>query len=162
MKVFLSRKYVDCVYGYRLSNQGQCKQCPQGTFTSEQGTKSGSDCIPVCGYGTYGPSGLVPCLECPQDSFSGPPPVDGFKQCTTCPEGTFTFQPGAQSVNQCRAKCEPGTYSDTGLAPCAPCPQNFFQPLEGTFIFAAFPHIYLKAQQKTLGFLDIWIFLFYP
>ena len=24
-----------------------------------------------------------------------------------------------------------GMYSDTGLAPCAPCPRNFFQPLSG-------------------------------
>ena len=104
----------------------------------------------MCGYGTYGPSGLVPCLECPKDSFSGPPPVDGFKQCTTCPEGTFTFQPGAQSVNQCRAKCEPGTYSDTGLAPCAPCPQNFFQPLEGKFFLCSFsPHLFEGATKNA-------------
>lgn len=29
------------------------------------------------------------------------------------------------------AKCSPGSYSDTGLAPCAPCPKNFFQPQAG-------------------------------
>jgi hypothetical protein len=31
----------------------------------------------------------------------------------------------------CTAKCKPGTYSDTGLEPCAPCPRNFFQFSEG-------------------------------
>lgn len=29
------------------------------------------------------------------------------------------------------AKCSAGQYSDTGLAPCAPCPRNFFQPQHG-------------------------------
>lgn len=29
------------------------------------------------------------------------------------------------------AKCTPGHYSETGLAPCAPCPANFYQPLSG-------------------------------
>lgn len=29
------------------------------------------------------------------------------------------------------AKCPPGQYSETGLAPCAPCPANFYQPLSG-------------------------------
>jgi hypothetical protein len=110
---------------------GSCKTCPPGTWTVEEGSKSEHDCIPVCGYGTYSPSGLVPCLECPQSSYTGEPPFDGFKECTACPADLFTFQPGAQGVSQCRAKCAPGTYSDTGLAPCAPCPLNFFQPLSG-------------------------------
>jgi hypothetical protein len=29
------------------------------------------------------------------------------------------------------AKCSPGQYSDTGLASCAQCPRNFFQPQPG-------------------------------
>lgn len=29
------------------------------------------------------------------------------------------------------AKCPPGQYSDTGLAPCALCPANFYQPRSG-------------------------------
>ena len=110
---------------------GSCKQCPEGTFTSESGSKSIGECVPVCGYGTYSPSGLVPCLECQRDSFSGVPPVDGFKECINCPANHHTFQPGAQNVGQCREMCPPGTYSDTGLMPCAPCPMNFFQPLSG-------------------------------
>ena len=111
--------------------QGSCKPCPEGTFTAESGSKSIGECIPVCGYGTYSPSGLVPCLECQRNSFSGVPPSEGFTGCTNCPADHFTFQPGAQNVAQCRKECPPGTYSDTGLMPCAPCPLNFFQPLSG-------------------------------
>ena len=64
-------------------------------------------------------------------SYSGSPPEEGFKECTACPPEQFTFQPGAHAVDECREKCAPGTYSDTGLAPCAQCPVNFFQPLSG-------------------------------
>jgi hypothetical protein len=113
------------------ARQGFCKKCPPGTWTGEEGSKDASDCVPVCGYGTYSPEGQVPCLECPADSFSGEPPVDGVRECTACPKETFTFGPGSRSVDDCRARCPPGMYSDTGMAPCAPCPSHFFQPLAG-------------------------------
>ena len=74
--------------------QGVCKSCPAGTWTVEEGSKSEADCIPVCGHGTYSPSGLVPCLECPKNSYTGEPPFDGFKECIGCPDDLFTFQPG--------------------------------------------------------------------
>ncbi|XP_077268738.1 sushi, von Willebrand factor type A, EGF and pentraxin domain-containing protein uif isoform X1 [Temnothorax americanus] len=111
--------------------QGSCLRCPFGTYTKEEGSKSIDDCIPVCGYGTYSPTGLVPCLECPRNSYTGEPPIGGYKDCQTCPAGTFTYQPAAPGRDRCRAKCSPGMYSDTGLAPCAQCPKNFFQPQHG-------------------------------
>ena len=43
----------------------------------------------------------------------------------------FASFSGANAVAMCREKCAPGFYSETGLAPCAPCPLNFFQPLSG-------------------------------
>ncbi|XP_040577922.1 uncharacterized protein uif [Lepeophtheirus salmonis] len=113
------------------ARQGQCKKCPHGQWTEEEGSKNKSDCLPVCGYGTYSPSGLVPCLECPYNSYSSTPPPEGFKECQACPENHFTFQSGTQNSKDCRTKCIQGTYSVTGLAPCAPCPQHFFQPLSG-------------------------------
>ncbi len=162
--------------------QGRCKQCPPGSWTQEAGSKSESACVPVCGHGTYSPEGLVPCLECPADSYSGEPPTDGFRECTACPQvivcvrmagfflyfksnsrqkkvflrfcyqhanyhlphmytvnllvfsslqDTYTAGPGSRSPDECRPRCPPGMYSETGLAPCAPCPKNFFQPLAG-------------------------------
>lgn len=88
--------------------------------------------IPVCGFGTYSPTGLVPCLECPRNSYTNDPPTGGFKDCQACPADTFTFQPSAPGKNHCRPKCSPGYYSSTGLAPCSPCPQNFYQPNVGS------------------------------
>lgn len=106
-------------------------RCPFGTYTREEGSKSIDDCVPVCGYGTYSPTGLVPCLECPRNSYTGEPPIGGYRDCQTCPAGTFTYQPAAPGRDRCRNKCSPGMYSDTGLAPCAQCPKDFFQPQHG-------------------------------
>lgn len=77
-------------------------RCPPGTYTREEGSKSLSDCIPVCGFGTYSPTGLVPCLECPRNSFTGEPPASGFKDCQACPANTFTYQPAAPAKESCR------------------------------------------------------------
>ncbi|KAF7987305.1 hypothetical protein HCN44_003067 [Aphidius gifuensis] len=122
-----------CEKGYYQNSdrQGSCLSCPFGTYTKETGSKNIDDCIPVCGYGTYSPTGLVPCLECPRNSYSGQPPTGGYKDCQTCPAGTFTYQPSAPGKDRCRAKCAPGTYSDTGLAPCVVCPKNFYQAQHG-------------------------------
>ncbi|XP_050541159.1 sushi, von Willebrand factor type A, EGF and pentraxin domain-containing protein 1 [Daktulosphaira vitifoliae] len=124
---------MPCARGYYQDRdrQGACTRCPNGTYTKELGSKELIDCIPVCGYGTYSPTGLVPCLECPKNSYTAEPPTSGFKECQSCPTSMYTYQPAASNKEFCRAKCPPGQYSETGLAPCSPCPMNFFQPLSG-------------------------------
>lgn len=123
-----------CPRGFYQSRprQGACSRCPPGTYTKEVGSKSVEECIPVCGFGTYSPTGLVPCLECARNSYTSGPPVDGYKECHACPPNTFTYQPAAPSSDFCRSKCAPGFYSPTGLAPCAPCPLGFYQSQEGS------------------------------
>jgi hypothetical protein len=66
------------------------------------GSKRVADCVPVCGYGTYSPTGLVPCLECPRNSYTGEPPTDGFKDCQACPASTYTYQPASGGKEHCR------------------------------------------------------------
>ncbi|KAG1655606.1 Fibropellin-1 [Nymphon striatum] len=124
---------IPCAKGFYqdLTKQGECKACPEGTYTKETGSKAISDCIPACGFGTYSPSGLVPCLQCPYNTFSGPPPADGFKECQRCPANSYTYQPGSTYSQDCKAKCAPGHYSETGLEPCTQCPVNYYQFLEG-------------------------------
>lgn len=122
-----------CARGYyqNRDRQGACIKCPAGTYTKEEGSKNVQSCIPVCGYGYYSPTGLVPCLECPRNSFTAEPPTGGFKDCQACPTNTYTFQPASPGKHKCRAKCAAGTYSSTGLAPCSACPNNFYQNLPG-------------------------------
>nr|XP_022919679.1 sushi, von Willebrand factor type A, EGF and pentraxin domain-containing protein 1 isoform X1 [Onthophagus taurus] len=133
---FAGEKQKECSYcphGFyqNLDRQGSCMRCPTGTYTKEEGSKSINDCIPVCGYGTYSPTGLVPCLECPRNSYTGDPPTSGFKECQACPANTFTYQPAAPGKDYCRPRCNPGFYSPTGLAPCSACPRDFYQPKTG-------------------------------
>lgn len=133
---YAGERQASCTYcprGFYQSRdrQGACMACPSGTYTREEGSKSVSACIPVCGYGTYSPTGLVPCLECPRNSYSSEPPTGGFKDCQACPPSTYTYQPAAPGKDRCRAKCAPGFYSSTGLAPCSPCPQHFYQNMAG-------------------------------
>ncbi|XP_054265760.1 uncharacterized protein LOC128988471 [Macrosteles quadrilineatus] len=133
---FAGVKAKTCTYCPRgfyqdRDRQGECIRCPLGTYTQEEGSKSVTDCVPVCGYGTYSPTGLVPCLECPRNSYTGEPPTGGFKDCQACPANTYTYQPASPHKEFCRSKCPPGQFSDTGLAPCFPCPTNFYQPLSG-------------------------------
>ncbi|KAK7079934.1 Calcium ion binding, partial [Halocaridina rubra] len=128
------RQCFPCQKGFYQdqSRQGSCKQCPPGYYTRTEESKSEMECIPVCGFGTYSPTGLVPCLNCPQNSYTEVPPVDGFKECQACPPDTFTHGAATYSQQLCRQKCKPGEYSDNGLEPCAECPFNFYQPLVGS------------------------------
>ena len=123
-----------CERGYYQDQikQGSCKKCPQGTYTRYEGSKSITECVPVCGYGTYSETGLVACLNCPKNSYTNEPPPEGFKKCEACPPGTFTLHEASSSQLQCRQKCAPGTYSDYGLEPCAPCPYDHYQENEGS------------------------------
>ncbi len=127
------RRCLPCPLGW-YQDTGRapvCRQCPEGTFTKSEGSKGVGECIPVCGYGTYSPTGMVPCLQCPLNTYSGAPPKEGFKECAACLGATFTYAPGSVSIAQCKIRCPPGTYSETGLEPCAPCPTNLFQEREG-------------------------------
>jgi len=58
------KKCLPCQLGWYqdMNRQPSCRQCPEGTFTKSEGSKSVSECIPVCGYGTYSPTGMVPCI----------------------------------------------------------------------------------------------------
>lgn len=120
--------------------QAECKQCPEMTSTFLEGAKSLAECQPVCALGYYSSTGLAPCNQCPANSFTGAPvmtngqvsPV-GYTDCTKCPSfRPYTYAAGSGSASECRARCQPGTYSDTGLEPCSPCPLNFYQSGEGS------------------------------
>ena len=61
-----NNKCEPCARGYyqRLQRQPSCEKCVPGTYTKQEGSKSVHDCLPICGFGTYSPFGLLPCLQC--------------------------------------------------------------------------------------------------
>lgn len=114
--------------------QADCKPCPEATYTLAEGAKTLAECQPVCAYGHYSVTGLAPCNQCPADTYSAGPHQQqtGYTECARCPaHRPHTYAPGSSGPGECRAKCQPGTYSDTGLEPCSPCPLNFYQEREG-------------------------------
>lgn len=123
-----------CPRGYYqdLTRQSECRQCPDGTYTREVGSKSLAECVPICGFGSFSKTGLIPCLQCPMNTFNGAPPASGYTACSKCPDGLFTYTHGSKSIDECRTKCPPGTYSETGLEPCSPCPTHFYQDKVGS------------------------------
>ncbi|MCL4136243.1 UNVERIFIED_CONTAM: hypothetical protein GTU68_021071, partial [Idotea baltica] len=145
-----------CARGFYqdISRMGMCQRCPMGTHTLHEGSKSARDCIPVCGFGTYSPTGMVPCLNCPNNYYSGEPPVAGFRECQKCPPDTYTHREASQSQEYCRQKCSPGTYSSTGLEPCFPCPVNYYQPEEGMLSCQACPNANYTVKRGSVSVSD--------
>uniref|UniRef100_A0A914GWY3 Uncharacterized protein n=1 Tax=Globodera rostochiensis TaxID=31243 RepID=A0A914GWY3_GLORO len=128
--LFVNNSCAECPLGTYQDKEGQsrCKQCPEGTYTLQYGALSNDSCLALCGNGMFSPTGLVPCQLCPRHTFSGPPPLEGFKQCQPCPEGTYTAKLGSVGADHCKQPCTPGHFSISGLEPCSSCPINFYQP----------------------------------
>ncbi|XP_014661399.1 PREDICTED: uncharacterized protein LOC106804646 [Priapulus caudatus] len=106
-------------------NQLVCKPCPVGRTTRSMFSKSIDACIGLCPRGYFSGTGLPPCDPCPFNTYGSDV---GSTQCSECPPKTFTAVVGSLS---CSVPCAPGTYSDTGLAPCQPCRRDFYQNLAG-------------------------------
>ncbi|XP_070554253.1 sushi, von Willebrand factor type A, EGF and pentraxin domain-containing protein 1-like [Ptychodera flava] len=103
-----------------------CKQCPVGTTTVRERSTSLSDCKSPCRPGTYSRTGLETCLSCPRGTYQS---NRGSTTCESCDGGFPTWTTGATSADFCRAGCPSGAYSDTGYAPCLPCPRGTYQPM---------------------------------
>ncbi|CAN8032735.1 unnamed protein product, partial [Ixodes persulcatus] len=119
-----------CPMGTYQDDDGRtsCKSCPNGTSTEAPKSKSLDDCQPPCAPGTYSSTGLGPCMACPQGTFQ-----DKTKQtfCQFCPQGSTTEGIGSLVKDNCKRYCQPGSYSETGLEPCQPCPRGFYQTTQG-------------------------------
>ncbi|EDO34703.1 predicted protein, partial [Nematostella vectensis] len=102
-----------------------CQKCPSGTYTFKSGTKKGSECKPVCQAGTYSTTGLELCQPCAIGYYQS---HKRQTTCNKCPGSTITLEEGADSISKCGMPCAPGTYSATGVEPCAPCPVGTYQP----------------------------------
>ncbi|XP_070552687.1 sushi, von Willebrand factor type A, EGF and pentraxin domain-containing protein 1-like [Ptychodera flava] len=103
-----------------------CERCPVGTSTDGEKSTSLRDCKHFCQPGTYSTTGLETCISCPRGTYQG---NNGSTSCVACDGGLPTWTEGAVSMDFCKAVCEMGSYSDTGYAPCIPCPRGTYQPM---------------------------------
>jgi len=126
--------------------------CPPGT--AGPGGNSGSFCF-VCDIGYFAPhAGSTACLSCPPHTVNG----NASSNCT-CVAG-FEYQLVIDPAQECRA-CDKGTYRNESMSYCsicpagtivspartsclptfAGCPENEYQPRNGTQTCCAFGHV---------------------
>ncbi|XP_052500473.1 sushi, von Willebrand factor type A, EGF and pentraxin domain-containing protein 1 [Budorcas taxicolor] len=119
-----------CLMGSYQDEEGQleCKPCPTGTYTEYLHSRSSSECKAQCKQGTYSSNGLETCESCPLGSYQ---PAFGSRGCLLCPENTSTVKRGAVDISACGVPCPVGEFSRSGLMPCYPCPQDYYQPNPG-------------------------------
>ncbi|XP_046549400.1 sushi, von Willebrand factor type A, EGF and pentraxin domain-containing protein 1-like [Haliotis rubra] len=113
-------------HSYREMASVNCLPCPPASLNFGSGLISLAECYRVCPTGTVSPSGEAPCNQCPVNTYS-----INTTYCQPCPTGQVTRGSGHSSNTACKNRCQPGTYSSTGLAPCLSCPKAFYQPSAG-------------------------------
>ncbi|TRY75103.1 hypothetical protein TCAL_09357 [Tigriopus californicus] len=126
----MSKACEPCPSGSYQPEEAQltCLVCPGQRSTLSQGATSSQDCKAQCLPGTYSVDGLAPCTTC---SFGRFQPLYAQNECLSCPEGFGTENRGSRLPQECLDLCTPGEVSETGLSPCFPCPQGYFQPFPG-------------------------------
>ncbi|XP_033101174.1 sushi, von Willebrand factor type A, EGF and pentraxin domain-containing protein 1-like isoform X2 [Anneissia japonica] len=138
-------KCVKCAKGTYYEN-GQCTCCRVGTYQTVEGalscqecptnsstllprSKNRDDCKSICPPGTCSNTGLEQCESCSQGMYQ---PNANSTTCMHCPSNTTTATTGAVSHLNCIEQCNPGFVSGTGLVPCYPCPEGYYQANRGT------------------------------
>uniref|UniRef100_A0AAY4CTR2 Sushi, von Willebrand factor type A, EGF and pentraxin domain-containing protein 1 n=1 Tax=Denticeps clupeoides TaxID=299321 RepID=A0AAY4CTR2_9TELE len=111
-----------------LEGQLECKACPDGFSTAYLHSRSEAECKAQCKPGSSSRSGLETCESCPLGEYQ---PNFGSRHCLLCTAGTSTINRGAVDMDECGVPCSAGHFSRTGLVPCYPCPQDYYQPEEG-------------------------------
>ncbi|KAJ8262625.1 hypothetical protein GJAV_G00168490 [Gymnothorax javanicus] len=119
-----------CWIGSYQDTEGQmeCKVCPDGFSTAYLHSRSEAECKAQCKPGSFSVRGLETCESCPLGQYQ---PGFGSKLCLSCPERTTTVNRGAVDIGECGVPCSAGHFSRSGLAPCYPCPRDYYQPEEG-------------------------------
>eukprot|EP00794_Sanderia_malayensis_P006969 gene6969-7754_t len=90
------------IYKANAGVQEQCSHCPAGEFKN---LASGA------------------CQKCSPGTFQ---PNEGSTSCIACPKGSTTIGDDVKSPASCRKICQPGEYSENGLAPCTISPPGTY------------------------------------
>ncbi|KAF4019587.1 hypothetical protein G4228_011363 [Cervus hanglu yarkandensis] len=81
-----------------------------------------------CPLGTYYSLEHSVCESCLMGSYQD---EEGQLECKPCPTGTYTEYLHSRSSSECKVPCPVGEFSRSGLMPCYPCPQDYYQPNPG-------------------------------
>ncbi|XP_030846782.1 fibropellin-1-like [Strongylocentrotus purpuratus] len=122
-----TKECLSCPRGTFQDKQAMmsCKACPEDKWTPDEGATNATECKDKCLPGTFSSTGVAPCYRCDFGFYESKP---FSTNCAICPNETTTLQRGSNSSGQCKAACEPGHYSESGVAPCVRCPMGSYQP----------------------------------
>lgn len=120
------------VFACRKCPEGMssCRFCPPGSF----GRNGVEPCSP-CTSGTSSSGGVSECTRCDYSYglISGGDKAESCKKCPFgskanvndfCVRNSPSCSTTSSNVPQSCRLCQPGTYSDNGYEPCAPCPRS--------------------------------------
>lgn len=165
--VLVGESCVSCSVGtYHDTTNNGCKLCPRGTYQDKEGQLSCKPCPQVklgigilgavnvtqctvlCPPGKFSKTGMLPCLDCPKDSYQ---PEYGRTICIPCGGSLTTPGQGSISFKDCSTKetCSPGHYYDTDTHTCKVCPTGSYQMEYGQNYCAACPGNTITDDQAT-------------
>ncbi|XP_078611237.1 uncharacterized protein LOC144881802 isoform X2 [Branchiostoma floridae x Branchiostoma japonicum] len=121
---------LKCSVGFYQDEEGQfqCKTCPLGTSTVDEGARNLTECLDLCPPGSYSNTRVVPCTKCDIGYYQE---QEGHTSCNRCNASFSTMTIGSTSGSDCKEFCPAGTYSDNGFVQCSPCPRRYYQPSIG-------------------------------
>ena len=96
-----STRCVPCPLGkYGDGRSSRCTSCRAGKTTLDQGSKSESDCVEICGAGKYLERSIKSCKLCPKGTYNS------YRQkvvtiCQECSVGTYNSIEGAVECKKC-------------------------------------------------------------
>jgi hypothetical protein len=99
-------------------------KCPSGTYKSDTGGDSSSDCM-VCPSGSYCTLGAIIPTHCPAGTYNLLTGRADLTSCQECPLGSYCVEGTTIPAN-----CQAGTYRNATMAKsvqeCTPCPPGGF------------------------------------
>ncbi|KAL3870949.1 hypothetical protein ACJMK2_038974 [Sinanodonta woodiana] len=94
-----------------------------GMFHCENGFLDNNVCK-MCRAGQQYNKDIDTCEDCPLNKYQD---KEGITPCKVCPPHHVTLETGRKHVNECTELCPAGTYSNTSVVPCTPCPIGSYQ-----------------------------------
>ncbi|KAL4240085.1 Coagulation factor 5/8 C-terminal domain [Mactra antiquata] len=96
-------------------SQTSCLTCPAHKSTEYTHSRSASDCKVECSPGEFSGTGVIPCLQCPRNTYQSGSSPD---RCQLCPDNMCTPYYGAKTLLECSEEYCDGYIHQCGHSRC--------------------------------------------
>ncbi|XP_061182332.1 uncharacterized protein LOC133190656 [Saccostrea echinata] len=125
LSTFLCETCKIGTYRENLSRIDKCEKCGVNMTTFSHGSKSETDCFPICEEGMELENETKKCRPCPVGYYKDVSADETNRSvsdrfwCKKCSDEKTTYDTGTKSKNNCIAHCEKGKYlKDSDCSPC--------------------------------------------